>query len=156
MRGRRSSHGREKEELASRCSHTYMKFAHGYVIHCFFSASQRARFRSNNNPHPMLLMKRSRPTSPSRICSSLTLIRINYHEFSRTGNITFRDIIVEADKFFHGRYIDKETDLKIANKTILNVSSDVDPSGVYTQDKSYLEAGNYHCTCSTCFRLKHF
>ena len=57
-------------------SHTYMKFAHGYVIHCFFSASQRARFRSNNNPHPMLLMKRSMPTSPSRICSPLTLIRI--------------------------------------------------------------------------------
>ncbi|KAL0654455.1 hypothetical protein Bca4012_097146 [Brassica carinata] len=71
-------------------------------------------------------------------------------------DLILRDIIAEADKFFHGRYIDKERDLKIANKKILDVSSDVDPSGVYTQDKSYLEAGNYHCTCSTCFRLKHF
>ncbi|KAF3559226.1 hypothetical protein F2Q69_00013953 [Brassica cretica] len=40
-------------------------------------------------------------------------------------NITFRDIIVESDKFFHGRYIDKERYVKIANKTILDVSSDV-------------------------------
>ncbi|KAG2288322.1 hypothetical protein Bca4012_030790 [Brassica carinata] len=53
-------------------------------------------------------------------------------------NITFRDIIVESDKFFHGRYIDKERYVKIANKTILDVSSDVDPSGVYTQDISYI------------------
>ncbi|KAF2565752.1 hypothetical protein F2Q68_00025746 [Brassica cretica] len=52
--------------------------------------------------------------------------------------ITFRDIIAESDKFFHGRYIDKERYVKIANKTILDVSSDVDPNGVYTQDKSYI------------------
>lgn len=52
---------------------------------------------------------------------------------ARTRKITLWDIMAEADKFFHGRYIDKERDVKIANKTILNVSSDVDPSGVYTQ-----------------------
>lgn len=57
---------------------------------------------------------------------------------ARTGKITFSDLIAEADKFFHGRYIDKERDVKIANKTILDVSSDVDLSGVYTQDKLYL------------------
>ncbi|CAF2142258.1 unnamed protein product [Brassica napus] len=51
-------------------------------------------------------------------------------EVAGIGKIRFRDTMAEADKFFHRRHIENVRDVKIASKTILDVSSDIDPMGV--------------------------
>ncbi|XP_013615863.1 PREDICTED: uncharacterized protein LOC106322351, partial [Brassica oleracea var. oleracea] len=51
-------------------------------------------------------------------------------EVAGIGKIRFRDTMAEADKFFHMRHIENVRDVKIASKTILDVSSDIDPMGV--------------------------
>ncbi|KAL0684927.1 hypothetical protein Bca4012_051775 [Brassica carinata] len=51
-------------------------------------------------------------------------------EVAGIGKIRFRDTMAEADKFFHRRHIENVRDVKIASKTILDASSDIDPMGV--------------------------
>ncbi|KAH0899084.1 hypothetical protein HID58_048652 [Brassica napus] len=56
-------------------------------------------------------------------------------EVAGIGKIRFRDTMAEADKFFHMRHIENVRDVKIASKTILDVSSDIDPMERYGKDK---------------------